>query len=180
MCDKRSIRLEVKQRQRELSLCHAQEMATKIFAQLEAMPQFRNAHRILLYHSLPDEVETHRFIEKWCIEKQILLPVVVGDDLELRHYTPTLTTGAYGIQEPTGEPAIEQEVELVVVPAVAFDLHCNRLGRGKGFYDRLLSRLHAYTVGVAYDFQLYPQLPVEPHDVPLDVVILPNNSPIYK
>ena len=79
--------------------------SAKILAALEAHPAFRAANTILLYHSLGDEVDTHTFIKKWSSEKRILLPVVVGDDLELRIYTgpDDMTTGSYGIEEPTGE-----------------------------------------------------------------------------
>lgn len=69
------------------------------------IPAFRAAHIVLLYYSLKDEVDTHEFVRKWSREKRILLPVVVGDDLELRVYTgpEDLATGSYGIEEPTGE-----------------------------------------------------------------------------
>ena len=81
-----------------------QSQSAEILAALETHPAFRAANIILLYHSLPDEVDTHDFIRKWSTKKQILLPVVVGDDLELRVYTgpADLTPGAYGIEEPTG------------------------------------------------------------------------------
>lgn len=74
-------------------------------------------------------------------EKQILLPVVTGDDLELRVYTGPgdLATGAYGIEEPTGALFTDYDaIDFIVVPGVAFDRNGNRLGRGKGYYDRLL------------------------------------------
>lgn len=61
--------------------------SAKILAALEAHPAFRAATTVLLYHSLKDEVDTHAFIRKWSNEKRILLPVVVGDELELRLYT---------------------------------------------------------------------------------------------
>ena len=79
--------------------------SAEILAALEAHPAFRAATTVLLYHSLKDEVDTHEFIRKWSREKRILLPVVVGDDLELRLYTrpEDLKPGAYGIEEPTGE-----------------------------------------------------------------------------
>ena len=82
-----------------------QSQSAEILAALEAHPAFRAAHIVLLYYSLKDEVDTHEFVRKWSREKRILLPVVVGDDLELRVYTgpEDLTTGSYGIEEPTGE-----------------------------------------------------------------------------
>ena len=79
--------------------------SAKVLAALEAHPAFRAANTILLYHSLKDEVDTHTFIRKWSNEKRILLPVVVGDELELRIYSgpEDMATGSYGIEEPTGE-----------------------------------------------------------------------------
>ena len=62
-------------------------------------------------------------------------------------------------------------MEMVVVPAVAYDRKCNRVGRGKGYYDRLLSRTRALKVGVAYDFQLIDEMEADPFDVPVDIVI---------
>ena len=75
---------------------------------LEAYPPFRQADTVLLYYSLPDEVSTHDFIRRWCRSKQLLLPVVVGDELELRRYTgpDDMAIGAYGIAEPTGEASL--------------------------------------------------------------------------
>ena len=98
--------------------------SAKILAALEAHPAFRAANTILLYHSLGDEVDTHTFIKKWSSEKRILLPVVVGDDLELRIYTgpDDMTTGSYGIEEPTGEVFTDYAaIDFIAVPGVAFD-----------------------------------------------------------
>ena len=95
--------------------------SAKILAALEAHPAFRAANTILLYHSLGDEVDTHTFIKKWSSEKRILLPVVVGDDLELRIYTgpDDMTTGSYGIEEPTGEVFTDYAaIDLIAVPDV--------------------------------------------------------------
>ena len=117
--------------------------SAKILAALEAHPAFRAANTILLYHSLGDEVDTHTFIKKWSSEKRILLPVVVGDDLELRIYTgpDDMTTGSYGIEEPTGEVFTDYAaIDFIAVPGVAFDRKGNRLGRGNGYYERRLPR----------------------------------------
>ena len=65
---------------------------------------------------------------------------------------------------------------MIIVPAVAFDFNKNRLGRGKGFYDRLLSQAtNAIKIGVGYDFQIFETIPTEPHDIPMDIVITPNH-----
>ena len=77
------------------------------------------------------------------------------------------------IPEPVGpEYTTLEKVDMIVVPGVAFDRKRNRMGRGRGFYDRLLkSTPNAVKVGVAFDFQIFDAIPVEPFDVPMDVVI---------
>lgn len=130
---------------------------------------------MLLYHSLRDEVDTHGFIEKWWTRKRILLPVVVGDDLELRRYTgaDSLAIGAYGISEPVGKPFADYgSITLAVIPGVAFDAAGNRLGRGRGYYDRFLPRIpNACKVGVCFPFQLVDAVPAEPFDIRMDIII---------
>lgn len=152
-----------------------QSQSAKILAALEAHPAFRAAHTVLLYHSLPDEVDTHDFIREWSDKKQILLPVVVGDDLELRIYTgpEDLATGSYGIEEPTGELFTDYtSIDFIAVPGVAFDRNGNRLGRGKGYYDRLLPRIpSAYKAGICFPFQIVEEVPAEPFDIRMDEII---------
>lgn len=129
----------------------------------------------MLYHSLKDEVDTHAFIRKWSRKKRILLPVVVGDDLELRIYTgpEDMTIGAYGIKEPIGELFTDYAaIDFIAVPGVAFDRSGNRLGRGKGYYDRLLPRIpSAYKAGICFPFQLVEEVPAEAFDIRMDEVI---------
>lgn len=130
-----------------------------VLRKLEAHPRFVSAHTVLLYHSLPDEVNTHAFIDRWCAEKEILLPTVVGDDLVLHRYTgpDCLSPGSFGILEPSGEPFTDfDRIDLAVVPGMAFDSQGVRLGRGKGYYDRLLPRLpRAYRIGLCFPFQYF-------------------------
>ncbi len=160
--------------QHKSSITHQSESAN-ILAALEAHPAFRAANTILLYYSLQDEVDTHEFVQKWSHKKQILLPVVVGDDLEIRIYTgpEDLATGTYGIEEPTGELFTDYAViDFIAVPGVAFDRNGNRLGRGKGYYDRLLPRIpQAYKVGICFTFQIVEEVPAEPFDIRMDEII---------
>lgn len=153
----------------------ASPQSAEILAALEAHPAFRAASTVLLYHSLKDEVRTHEFIRKWSRKKRILLPVVVGDDLELRIYTgpEDMAIGAYGIDEPTGELFTDYAaIEFIAVPGVAFDRSGNRLGRGKGYYDRLLPRIpSAFKAGICFPYQLVEEVPAEPFDIRMDEVI---------
>ena len=154
--------------------------SAKILAALEAHPAFRAATTVLLYHSLKDEVDTHAFIRKWSNEKRILLPVVVGDELELRLYTgpEDMATGTYGIEEPVGETFTDYaDIDFIAVPGVAFDRKGNRLGRGKGYYDRLLPRIPAaYKAGICFPFQIVEEVQAEAFDICMDIIITSNED----
>ena len=144
--------------------------------QVEQLPQFRDSQTILLYWSMEDEVQTHDFVNRWYQQKTLLLPCVDGDDLRLRQYTgpECLKEGEqFGIGEPTGPEFTDlNSVQMIIVPGVAFDRHNNRMGRGRGFYDRLLkSTPNAYKVGVAFNFQMVELVPTEEFDVPMNAVI---------
>lgn len=141
---------------------------------LTALEQWKDADTVLLYSAIQGEVDTAQLIAQWCGVKRIVLPLVVGDDLVLKEYHPgSLLPGYKGIMEPsvdsvTVEPS---EVQMVVVPGVAFDKDCRRLGRGKGYYDRLLSRVHCPKIGLAFDWQIVEAVPVDDWDVALDSVV---------
>ena len=149
-----------------------------IMAQVERQDAFAKAKVVLLYWSMPDEVQTHSFVNRWYRDKVLLLPCVDGDDLRLRRYTDPecMVAGEqFGIGEPsadTPEWTDLDAVEVIIVPGVAFDRDGNRMGRGRGFYDRLLkSTPNAVKIGVAYSFQLIDNVPVEPHDVKMNLII---------
>lgn len=170
---KKRLRKEI----REEKKCHsADELmahSSALLVQIESHPRFIASHTILMYHSLSDEVQTHTFVEKWHKTKKILLPVVRGDILELRHYTgkDCLKPGAFGIEEPTGKNFTDfDEIELGIIPGISFDRQGNRLGRGKGYYDKLLPLLHSYNIGICYRFQAQDEIPAEPFDRSMDEV----------
>lgn len=137
---------------------------------------WRQAHCILLYASLPDEVCTDWLIQQALdSHKQVYLPVVVGDDLELRSYDKNtlLYKGAYDISEPSGQRLDDlTHIDLAVVPGMAFTNEGHRLGRGRGYYDRLLPKLtNAHLVGLCFPFQLLQTIPTEAHDIRMHSVI---------
>lgn len=143
---------------------------------LERIKRQGHCHTILLYHSLPDEVETHALIRTLHAEgKKVLLPTVVDDRLELHQYTgeQALSTGAsYGIQESSGELFTDYgSIDLAIIPGMAFTKEGDRLGRGKGYYDRLLPQLSCPLIGIAFPFQMLPSIPCEPHDIRMEEVI---------
>ena len=151
------------------------DLSNNILSFLGTQAVFKEASVILLYYSLPDEVNTHQFIEKWKDIKTIILPVVIGDELELRYYTgiEDLAIGRYGIKEPIGKAFNNlKTIDLAIIPGVAFDREGNRLGRGKGYYDRLLPQIDAYNIGICFPFQLFDYIPTEPFDVRMNQIIV--------
>lgn len=171
--EKRDLRKKVKALRSMLLETERMRAADEVFARLEETAAFMMADRILMYHSLPDELPTLNFLRKWRDRKKFYLPRVNGVNLDILPYDEQrLELGAFHIEEPTGNDTVDiDHIELIVVPAVAYDRKGNRLGRGKGYYDRLLAESNATKVGVGYEFQLVDEVPAEPHDVRMDIVI---------
>lgn len=147
--------------------------STSLLEKLVDHPRFRQAKTVLLYYSLPDEVQTHEFVKQISKDKLVILPVVTGDELELKVYAgeSAMKKGCFGIDEPTGETITDfSTIDIAIIPGVGFDKHGNRLGRGKGYYDRLLPKLQSYNIGICFSFQVIPEIPVEPFDRPMDEV----------
>lgn len=180
--NKRDIRRRMKTLRTMLSDMEKECAADSVFEQLEKTAAFMMADKVLMYHSLPDELQTVKFLKKWSGRKHFFLPRVNGVNLDILPYEEQrLELGAFHIEEPTGDTVSNpEEIELVIVPAVAYDRKGTRLGRGKGYYDRLLSTLKATTIGVGYDFQLYDELPSESHDVPVHMVITPSHCIVIR
>lgn len=175
--DKNKLRNQIRILKRKYSEEALRLQSEKICQTLEQHHLFQTAKTILLYHSLPDEVGTHELIRKYCVKKNILLPVVHGDTLEIRRYTNDenlVPEEKYGIYEPQGKAYTDTEqIELAIIPGMAFDLNGHRLGRGKGYYDKLLDTLKGptYKIGLCFWFQLLPHIPCEQHDVIMDEII---------
>ena len=173
--DKNALRRLVRQLKAQLSDEQKQVCANYVFEQLEQKSYFIDAQNIIVYWSLDDELPTRQFIEEWYQRKNIYLPVVQGDDLVFRQYSgaEAMRQGAFGILEPCGDALSDLSIiDLGIVPGIAFDLQNNRMGRGRGFYDRFLPRLHATKVGVAFECQLFPKIPANQHDVLMNEVIV--------
>ena len=170
---KEEIRPRVKAWKAVLTDAEKAEAARAAFAMLERHAAFMMAENILMYHSLPDEISTHDFIDRWAGRKRFYLPRVNGVNLDILPFERTsLHLRAFSIEEPDGDdPTDISEIELIVVPGVAYDPEGNRVGRGKGYYDRLLAGARATKIGIAYDFQVVDSIEAEPHDVRVDVVI---------
>lgn len=174
--NKESIRVKVRSRKNLLDDSERASAAERVFARLEKTAAFMVADRILMYHSLPDELSTREFIDRWHNTKHFFLPRVNGVNLDILPYDRSrLHLGSFNIEEPDGDDVADMaDIELVVVPAVAYDRRGNRIGRGKGFYDRLLRDTHAVKVGVAYHCQIVDDFEPDKFDVSVDYVITEN------
>ena len=170
---KEEVRRRIKAQKSILEENERVSAAQAVFDMLEQTAAFMLSDHILMYHSLPDELPTTAFLDKWSGRKHFYLPRVNGLNLEILPYDRSrLALGAFHIEEPTGDETVGiDDIELVVVPAVGYDSRGNRVGRGKGYYDRLLAESKAAKVGVAYDFQVVDEIDSEPHDVKVDIVI---------
>lgn len=173
--DKQKIRSEIARRKQVYTLTERLILSERAIKRVEALTLFRSARTILLYHSLPDEVYTHDWITRLAKEKEVWLPVVKGDVLEVVAYRSeeAMRQGAYHIWEPQGVALTDlSTLDLAIVPGVSFDRWGTRLGRGKGYYDRLLSSASMPTIGLCFQFQLWEgQLPRASWDQPMQRVV---------
>ncbi|MDD5246184.1 MAG: 5-formyltetrahydrofolate cyclo-ligase [Candidatus Omnitrophica bacterium] len=140
---------------------------------------FKKAKIIMFYIAFDGEVKTEEMIkEAQNLGKKIAVPVCRTKCSKmtpcLLDFTAPLITGPYGVKEPAVKKSIKlEDLDLVIVPGVAFDKKNNRLGRGKGFYDRFLSSLpnSVPSIGLAYDFQILPSVPATKTDFGVNKVI---------
>lgn len=171
---KEQLRKEMRNRKRTYSLDSLHDTSLALERAFKERREWWESQTVLLYHALPDEVDTALLLsEAMEAGKTVLLPRVDGERLTLHPYDPSqMQSGEYGIMEPLTEEFPESrygEIDLVLVPGMAFDRLGHRLGRGKGFYDRLLPRLeHARLVGICFPFQIVARVPYDRYDVKVD------------
>ncbi|HSH51122.1 MAG TPA: 5-formyltetrahydrofolate cyclo-ligase [Bacteroidales bacterium] len=172
---KKETRKYIKQLKKKYTLDEKKAKSKIIFDQIDRLDEFQKADTIMAYWSMNDEVYTHDFVLKWYQTKTIILPSVKGDELELRIFKglDDLAEGsAFGIKEPRAlYKGPLDKIDLIIVPGVAFDKQNNRLGRGKAYYDKLLSKTLAFKIGICFDFQMLESVPADQYDIKMDMVI---------
>ena len=164
------------------------EVSRTIVERFTALPEYSAAATVMWYLDVRSEVRTrHRLADALESGRRIVIPYSTVDErgekrLGLWHLTSPgeLLVGTWNVLEPPrdrwGEPGKEvdpRELDLVMVPGVAFTRDGSRLGNGQGYYDRLFDRVRpdAPLIALAYECQLLPELPVGPHDVSMDKVV---------
>jgi 5-formyltetrahydrofolate cyclo-ligase len=161
----------------------AEHHSRLIFQQLTALPEYIAARTVMFYLDLRSEVRTRWFLPTaWAEGKRVVVPYCENGNIELflLQDMQELSPGMMGVLEPKPElrhrddrKVDPTELDLVIVPGVAFDHRGGRLGYGKGYYDRFLHQLrdNATKLAICFECQLFPELPLLPHDIPMDRVV---------
>lgn len=144
--------------------------------------EFQKADKVLIYLSKDEEVGTDNLLDRaFDLGKRVYVPVVIGENdelciAELPGPDISFRLGVFGIREPVEEDlnfVSPDQIDLVVVPGLAFDRQGGRIGYGKGYYDRLLSRLSSQVprIALAFDFQVLDTVPQDGNDIRVDAII---------
>ena len=154
-----------------------------LFARFLALPQVQQAKTIFAFWGIPGkEPETARMIQTLVSQgKRVGLPrMLPGHLMEIRQYMPDrpMVSVSFGISEPDLSCPIltQDEIDLILVPAVCYDKAGYRLGFGGGYYDRWLAEHPCFSVALAYDFQVLEEIPAEPHDRRMDAIACPGKQ----
>lgn len=169
---------------REIKQQHPQQQNSKnsklILEKVEQSIWFQQANIVMAYWAMDDEVQTADWILKWHKHKRIILPCVNGNVLDLREFTGlnSMKEGVkFNIKEPIGPLFLTPErIDVVIVPGIAFDVHNNRMGRGKAYYDGLLAHSQMKKIGIGFDFQLLANVPADIHDIKMNWVVTERRS----
>jgi len=179
---KLAFRRRVRERLAAMTADQRAAASTQARALLRSQSQWKNAVSVLFYAPVQWELDVWPLVaEALSTGKTIALPRFAAETnsyfaCRIQNPTQDLKSGKYGIREPADHCAKDpllKRLDLILVPGVAFDLRGRRLGRGKGFYDRLLAALSGTTCGVAFDQQIVKELPVAPHDAHVNCILTP-------
>ena len=176
---KSELRKIIRNRKRQYSSSQLEELSLSVLSRLNNIEQLAAAQTVLMYYSLPDEVNTHQYIDHLIRQgKRVLLPEVIDSEhMVIREYTgkQDLKEGSFHIMEPIGAIFPEEkykEIEVGIIPGMSFDGKGNRLGRGKGYYDRFLKKVpDMYKIGICFDFQKEESIPTEDTDIKMNEII---------
>lgn len=185
---KSRVRRELLSRRKALSPEEISEKSARICQKLLAEDWYMKCRKILLYSAVRNEVDLSPFIEQaWRDEKQLYFPKVFGESMD---FFPVdnwhkLYKGAFGVREPLGEgePFCAGERTIMLVPGVAFSLTGGRIGYGKGYYDRYLSREEnrnfLIPIGIAFELQLVDRFETESNDRNMQMIITENREVVF-
>jgi len=169
--EKENIRKKLLRKRESLSDEEVLTYSKRITQGIKDLGEYKKAQKVLLYYPVKKEPDITGLMGD---EKTFMFPKVSGDELILYEVKELkdLEEGSFGIKEPAcGKETDPEEIEIAFVPGIAFDERGFRVGFGKGYYDRLLSKVKGVKVGVCYDFQVFKELPTDYWDIPVDLII---------
>lgn len=179
---KSELRKELREMRKSISKGDYETWSANIRDTLIHQPEFKKARTVNCYVSMNSrkEVDTHALIKRMFeLGKEVAVPVTNFDDGTLSHFIIDsfydLEENKWGVMEPQdGEAISVSDFDLVIVPMVGADEEGNRIGYGKGFYDRFLQRVDCPKIGLTFEQNIVEELPVEPFDIPMDKIITEN------
>ena len=174
---KKELRLAIEAQRKAQSGAQVQRDSKRISDHIQMLESFKNSQSIALYMAFKTEVDLEElFLACWQLNKKTYIPYFNAETqvyvmAEITSETE-MVKGHYGIAEPK-HPKIfpTEEIEFFIVPGVAFDKTGKRLGRGGGYYDRLLANFQGHLTAVAFEFQLVENVPTEPHDQSMHAIV---------
>lgn len=173
---KKEIRKRILEMMEKLSIDEHNLKNKKIFENLVSLPEYRNSWALMTYISFDKEPDTTQIINDALSKaKTVCVPLVDWKNCSMKPvqiFSKDDIDYSLKIPQPFSDAYIDPaEIDLIIVPGLAFDTSCNRLGRGKGFYDRFLTSCKALKIGLAFDFQVLDSIPITPQDIKMDMVI---------
>lgn len=178
--DKAQLRRQLQSSLLSITSLQRNEKSRKACLNLISIPQFKNASTVMMFLSLPQEIDTSESIlHAWQLDKTVVVPKVLWKHkhmipVQINSLETGISTEKSGLKNPTlGLPIAFEDIDLVVTPGLAFDRKGNRLGRGGAYYDRFFAnnQLKASRCGFGFAEQLIQTIPVEDHDRPVDIVV---------
>lgn len=171
--EKQSLRREIRRKLEGLPKIRSRSAGLEILGHLALWLEWHRSRSVCLYCALPGEPH---LLAPWPEGKKVSLPRVSGEDLKLHHARSLeeLIKGKFGNLEPKANaPKAPFQADFILVPGLAFDAAGGRLGRGAGYYDRLLAKFEGVRVGVCFNELLVDRVPCEDHDIRMDFVATP-------
>ncbi len=175
--EKQRLRKEMLARRAELTARECHQAGEQICVQVLTLPAWQQAQSVGIYLALTGEVETEGLITSaWAQGKTVAAPVVKMGDHSMAFYAfdhfPDLEKGPFKLRQPKPLPGrLVAMPDLLLIPALAFDVHGRRLGFGQGFYDRYLKTYKGWRLGLAFSWQVVPHLPATAHDEKVTMIV---------
>ena len=176
---KSQLKNQILEKRNALTNEEAAEKSKAIIEKLFSLDEYQKSKSVMFYVSIKNEVGTREAINESLKSKSVIVPKVKIGEIEpsLIISLDNLIEGKFGVLEPIESMIVPfKKIDLVIVPGIAFDKKCHRIGYGLGYYDKFLKKVpKAVKIGLCFDFQLVDEIPNESHDVPVDIIITDEN-----